>query len=645
MIKLSPEVKRAVYDKIVSMGNFYGKYADGTSGDDNLNEVNFLKQIWDLPAMPSEDPRFRSAEADAFQHMINNDDWSTEYVFEKRFNLLAGEQKFFERFVELVVSPTVRQDREEIEAYVQAINECLKPDKCQLVVEDFLKGEPVYRLKEGLHHSSFPADIRENEIKVFVDSVPTSYPALILEKFIWDDFGRKTRYRLYYHENQDSYRKLGVLKLMKKGEDETYGKLPTEFFSLSDDHCSLGQDLGYYRTVKSYFGNKYKEILYALKDAACFSKIYDRYKDDPVFKISLLRDKDADTALQFASYELAGFDYEQERTFVFKAKIPYKKEEDLNVKFNFGKIYDEHNLNRIIAVIGNNGIGKTTLLSQMAEALVKDDASRFNPQIPVFSKVIATSYSIFDNFYKVKETSYNYVYCGMQTEGHRLMTEEELAKRRRMSIDLIKHKESGFKRLYRLLSKVIDLDLLNQFFTRETFNEDKFQECHEWLSSGQTMLMNLVIEILAHIRPNSLILIDEPEVHLHPQGITEFVQMIDSLCEDYSSCCVMATHSPLIVQELLSRNIIVMDRADDGSPMIRPMNTESMGENLTTITQDIFGRNKKDLLYVTKIRKLAEEYKTMEEVLRAVQNNGVPVSMSMYLMLDKFLTENDQSKS
>ena len=107
----------------------------------------------------------------------------------------------------------------------------------------------------------------------------------------------------------------------------------------------------------------------------------------------------------------------------------------------------------------------------------------------------------------------------------------------------------------------------------------------------------------------------------------------------------MATHSPLIVQELLSRNIIVMDRADDGSPMIRPMNTESMGENLTTITQDIFGRNKKDLLYVTKIRKLAEEYETMEDVLRAVQNKDVPVSMSMYLMLDKFLTENDQSKS
>lgn len=77
MINLTPKVRRAVYDKIVSLGNFYGKYADGTYSNDDLNVVNFLKQIWDLPAMRSEDPRFRNAEADATQHLINNDDWDT----------------------------------------------------------------------------------------------------------------------------------------------------------------------------------------------------------------------------------------------------------------------------------------------------------------------------------------------------------------------------------------------------------------------------------------------------------------------------------------------------------------------------------------------------------------------------------------
>lgn len=127
MINLTPQVRRKVYDMIVSMGNFYGKYADRTYNNDDLNVVNFLKQIWDLPAMPSEDHRFRNAEADATQHLINNDDWDTSYVFERRFNLLAGEQKYFVKFVEQVVSPMVRGDRTEMEKYVHEINECLKP--------------------------------------------------------------------------------------------------------------------------------------------------------------------------------------------------------------------------------------------------------------------------------------------------------------------------------------------------------------------------------------------------------------------------------------------------------------------------------------------------------------------------------------
>lgn len=153
------------------------------------------------------------------------------------------------------------------------------------------------------------------------------------------------------------------------------------------------------------------------------------------------------------------------------------------------------------------------------------------------------------------------------------------------------------------------------------------------------MLLNLIIEILANIRHNTLLLIDEPEVHLHPQGITELVHIIDWLCEEYSSSCIMATHSAVIIQELLSRNVIVMDRELDGSPIIRPMTLESMGENLTTITQEIFGRDNKEPLYVKKIRKLVNSNKDIDEVLQKVQNNDIPISMPMYLLLDKMFSE------
>lgn len=640
MKQFSPEIKRAVYNAIKSQGVFYGKYADGYYGDDDLNIVNFLKQIWDLPTMPSEDPRFRNAEADATQHLINNDDWDTDYIFEKRFNLLAGDQKYFIKFVELVVSPIVRYDREEMEKYVVLINTAFKPAQCELAVEDYLDGEPVYRLKEGLGHAMFPSDLKQNRIPICADCTPDVFPALQLCEYCWDDFGYKTRYRLYFHESPKKKILLGVVKIMKRGEKVTYGKLPSKFFSLSNEYCSLGQELIYYREIKGIFGTTYKDILNALRDAACFSKICDEFLDNNTFKISLLREKGADTALQFAQYTLAGVDYDEERSFVFRAKLPYWQEGHLNIKFDLGRVDQENNLNRIIAMIGDNGVGKTTVLSQLAKALVSNEKECFNPSMPVFSKVIAASYSIFDNFFNIQGASYNYVYCGIQSVNHRLMTEEELADRRRKSVDLINKKNSGSKTLYCLLCKVIDKEVVDKMFGDDNFfSEEKFQEVHSWLSSGQTMLLNLIIEILANIRQNTLLLIDEPEVHLHPQAITELICIIDHLCEQYSSSCIMATHSAIIIQELLSRNIIVMDREQDGSPVIRPMRLESMGENLTTITQEIFGRGNKEPLYVKKVRELVNGYKDMDEVLQLVQNNNIPISMPMYLLLDKLFSE------
>ena len=188
----------------------------------------------------------------------------------------------------------------------------------------------------------------------------------------------------------------------------------------------LGQELIYYREIKGMFGTVYKDVLNALRDAACFSKICDEFLDNHIFKISLLREKGADTALQFAQYTLAGVDYDEERSFVFRAKLPYWQEERLSIKFDLGRVEQENNLNRIIAMIGDNGVGKTTVLSQLAKALVNNEKECFSPYMPVFSKVIAASYSIFDSFFNIQGTSYNYVYCGIQSVNHRLMTEEEL---------------------------------------------------------------------------------------------------------------------------------------------------------------------------------------------------------------------------
>lgn len=88
-----------------------------------------------------------------------------------------------------------------------------------------------------------------------------------------------------------------------------------------------------------------------------------------------------------------------------------------------------------------------------------------------------------------------------------------------------------------------------------------------------------------------------------------------------------------------------MDRDVDGSPIVRPMRLESMGENLTTITQEIFGRDNNEPIYIKKIKRLVGKCSSLEDIINSIQNNNVPISMPLYLLIDKYFTEKKDDKS
>lgn len=385
MIDFPADIRRSVYDAIMAQRCPLGRYGGGMSYED-LNVVDFLKLIWDLPAMRSEDDRFRNAEADAVQHMVNNDDWTLDDALLRRFNLLAGEQKYFEKFVEAIVSPEVRESREEIEHFVSIINDALGSVNCELAIKDYLNGLPCYRLMEGKHHDTLPVDIEPNTIPIFVDREPDEFPAFELCEDGFDDYGYKTRYRLFYYSEPGKYKTIGWVRIMKRDEQVTYGYIEGKITSLGKDFCSVGQMLDYYLTIKNILGPQYKNFLHAMRDAAVFSQICDEFSNTFGFKNSLLRFPEAEEALQYAVYKLAGYPVNDAISFVFKAQMPYYEEEMLNVKFDMGDIQDEDNLNRVIALIGNNGVGKTTVLSQLAECIVKGKDERFAPRRPIFKK-------------------------------------------------------------------------------------------------------------------------------------------------------------------------------------------------------------------------------------------------------------------
>jgi hypothetical protein len=82
-----------------------------------------------------------------------------------------------------------------------------------------------------------------------------------------------------------------------------------------------------------------------------------------------------------------------------------------------------------------------------------------------------------------------------------------------------------------------------------------------------------------------------------------------------------------------------MDRQGDGSPIVRPMRVESLGENLTTITEDVFGRSQVSPYYKKIVKDLVKYNDSIEDVLQLIQNNDVPVSMPLYMLIDKYFSE------
>ncbi|MGE0651252.1 MAG: abortive infection family protein [Alphaproteobacteria bacterium] len=110
-----------------------------------LEEPEFLSRLFDLASLPSEDSRFPDAAGDIWQHRINNFDWDDDWVFyDRRFNLLNGDDEVFLRFLCETIHPVVRPDVTEAERLCQFYNEFLKKDGFQIVEKTRLSGKPVF---------------------------------------------------------------------------------------------------------------------------------------------------------------------------------------------------------------------------------------------------------------------------------------------------------------------------------------------------------------------------------------------------------------------------------------------------------------------------------------------------------------------
>jgi len=132
----------------VAAGNVFDPYQFRLFGD--LTELDFLKRLYQLDAMPSRDHRFTNFEDDIYQHTINNNDWDADWIFtDERLSLLTCDDDKLLQFLCEMFHPEVRDWRNRHEKAVSSramaqLNELLKEDGYEIYEIEKISGRPIF---------------------------------------------------------------------------------------------------------------------------------------------------------------------------------------------------------------------------------------------------------------------------------------------------------------------------------------------------------------------------------------------------------------------------------------------------------------------------------------------------------------------
>lgn len=70
-------------------------------------------------------------------------------------------------------------------------------------------------------------------------------------------------------------------------------------------------------------------------------------------------------------------------------------------------------------------------------------------------------------------------------------------------------------------------------------------------SSGEASILSTLIGLVPNLEDDSLILIDEPEISLHPSWQYRYIELVDRLLKSVKGChVIIATHSHFLISDL-----------------------------------------------------------------------------------------------
>ena len=126
-------------------------------------------------------------------------------------------------------------------------------------------------------------------------------------------------------------------------------------------------------------------------------------------------------------------------------------------------------------------------------------------------------------------------------------------------------------------------DIINAFQDRNISKNDI--EKIDTLSSGQATILLYITKLISSINQGSLVIFDEPETFMHPPMVKAFIRAVSELVDNNKAFCLMATHSPVIIQEIPHCNVYKLDSNHE----LTNIYYKTYGQNLDTLYKNIYG--------------------------------------------------------
>ncbi|MBK1811645.1 AAA family ATPase [Clostridium sp. YIM B02505] len=464
------------------------------------------------------------------------------------------------------------------------------------------------------------------------------------------------------------------------------------FKSLPEDFFSLGQDINYYKNINRILDERAFNYYESLRD---LSSNIDQFKrmhnqGEPILINSLMRNLYYPVILQFCRI-IHGESELTPYSFDFK----YDTEE-----ININVVPDSKPPSNIHVLIGRNGVGKTWLLYNIVNRLLQNSGSevalepskkyevsdRFSIECAQnsFSGVIGISFSVFDdalclevdNNYlesldkkvakeKLEIFNRKYKYIGLVSKN------QKDGKTKTKSVeDLKKEFRDALKRIKMHRNKIdIYLETCRNLNTDPMFSDNEFikiLECYlnsedipkegydletqelklvmynfNKLSSGHMIIMLSLTLLSESIYEKTIVVIDEPETHLHPPLLSTYIRTLSYLLVKKNAVAIIATHSPIVLQEVPRNCVNRVDRVKKDM-YFSDIKIESFATSIDSLTREVFGLELiKTGFYQLIERELESDFeKTLEKFEKNVGYLGQVLIQSL---VNKAVKDNEEN--